>query len=68
MPALMKGLVITVATLLAANPAKANPAEPTLLECETTVEVGDGKLTIELWPWAAPAGVTWSNVNPLEPR
>lgn len=50
-------VVFTFIIALLAGFATGNPAEGILLECETTVQVGDGMITIELWPWAAPHGV-----------
>ena len=49
---MLRGLLVLLVGFVAAN-----PKDGIMLECETTVPVGDGKLVIELWPWAAPTGV-----------
>ena len=43
--------------LLLVGTAVAQSKERILLDCDTTVQIADGKIVIELWPWAAPIGV-----------
>ena len=44
-------LVLALATVISTIPAGSR------IVCDTSVSVGDGKITIELWPQSAPVGV-----------